>query len=142
MPSPLRICLSSKDMNHSASLSFIPHYIFAHRNRARLPSTLGHRAGPCFPGLLWRTPDQRVDLCLPLRHWVCSCLLFPGPRQQVLDWHQDLFCYLCFCVYVHTGTCRSQKKTGDFVLLELQAVVSHLVWVLRTQVLWKSTKCL
>lgn len=47
----LRICLSLQDMNRSVSLSFIPHYMFAHHNRAPLPSALGHGAGPCFPGL-------------------------------------------------------------------------------------------
>lgn len=54
--------------------------------------------------------------------------------------------FLSLCVYVHICTCghRGQKRLAlvDFLGLELQVVMSHLVWVLGTKLhsLCKSRK--
>lgn len=42
-------------------------------------------------------------------------------------------CVLCICVRLYAGACRSRKGVPDSPELELQAVVSHQIWVQETE---------
>lgn len=37
------------------------------------------------------------------------------------------------CGYVHVGTCRGQRRVSGLLELDLQMVVSHTTWLLKTE---------
>ena len=66
------------------------------------------------------------------------------PSLVTLLTFKDLFIYilnLCVCVCVcvwmygsmHVGTWGDQKRESDLLVLDLQAVVAYLIWVLGTK---------
>lgn len=42
---------------------------------------------------------------------------------------------MCMCVHISVGTSIDQKRASDSTELELQAIVSYLMWVLETELL-------
>lgn len=42
-------------------------------------------------------------------------------------------CVFCVYFYAYAASCRGQEKLSDLLELESQAIMSHLIWVLRTE---------